>query len=179
LLLLLDCPLQIFLHPPAFSLILGDNLFSVLLRSKLFTAEFPFPFTTFSATVSKATSKSKIAAFFIRFTACIKCKLGHWEHPNSKRPKLKKYEGLIVHDLRRSAIRNMTLAGVPQNVIMAISGHKTIAVFLRYNIVAPKQLHTAMQAVELQQRAELQGQDPKSQRKALKRKEPKRLQGGD
>jgi hypothetical protein len=29
------------------------------------------------------------------------------------------------------------------------SGHKTISVFLRYNIVAPGQLHTAMAAVEL------------------------------
>lgn len=43
----------------------------------------------------------------------------------------------------------MTLAGVPQNVIMAISGHRTISVFLRYNIASPKQLHTAMEAVEL------------------------------
>jgi hypothetical protein len=49
----------------------------------------------------------------------------------------------------------MTLAGVPQNVIMSISGHKTIRVFLRYNIVAPKQLHTAMEAVELWSKKEL------------------------
>jgi hypothetical protein len=62
-------------------------------------------------------------------------------------------EGVLDHNapqvFRRSAIRNMTLAGVPQNVIMGISGHKTISVFLRYNIVAPGQLHTAMEAVEL------------------------------
>jgi hypothetical protein len=43
----------------------------------------------------------------------------------------------------------MTLAGVPQNVIMKISGHKTIGIFLRYNITSPEQLHTAMEAVEL------------------------------
>jgi integrase len=108
-------------------------------------------------------------------TACIKCKLGHWEHPDPKNAKRKQYVGLLVHDLRRSAIRNMTLAGVPQNIAMAISGHKTIAVFLRYNIVAPTQLHTAMQAVELQQRAELQGQE--TEPKELQAKETKQLRG--
>jgi integrase len=81
--------------------------------------------------------------------ACIKCGLGSWEIAEGGK---KRYRGLIVHDFRRSAIRNMTLAGVPQNVIMSISGHKTISVFLRYNIVAPKQLHTAMEAVELMKR---------------------------
>jgi len=85
-------------------------------------------------------------------TACIKCGLGAWElNPDGSK---KRYRGLIVHDFRRSAIRNMTLAGVPQNVIMGISGHKTISVFLRYNIVAPKQLHTAMEAVELMKKSE-------------------------
>ncbi len=69
---------------------------------------------------------------------------------------------LLVHDLRRSAIRNITLAGVPQNVFMAISGHKTIAVFLRHNIIAPKPLHTAMQAAELRRRADLQANEQKS-----------------
>ena len=78
-------------------------------------------------------------------SACIKCGLGHWEIAGKR----KRYRGLIVHDFRRSAIRNMTLAGVPQNVIMGISGHKTTSVFLRYNIVAPGQLHTAMEAVQL------------------------------
>jgi hypothetical protein len=66
----------------------------------------------------------------------------------------KRYRGLIVHDFRRSAIPNMTLAGVPQNVIMSISGHKTISVFLRYNIVAPGQLHTATEAVELMNKSD-------------------------
>jgi integrase len=40
---------------------------------------------------------------------------------------------LCFHDFRHTAITNMRKAGVNISVIMAISGHKTMAMFRRYN----------------------------------------------
>lgn len=76
--------------------------------------------------------------------ACVAVSLGKWRDEKNHDAG---YDGLTLHDLRRSGVRNLRRAKVAEDIAMKISGHRTASVFKRYNIVDSDDLHDAMRSV--------------------------------
>jgi len=58
------------------------------------------------------------------------------------------YGGTLPHDMRRSAVRNFRRSGLSEQEGMALSGHRTTAVYHRYSIISEQDLTDSMERVE-------------------------------
>jgi integrase len=70
--------------------------------------------------------------------------------------------GLLFHDLRRTAARNLRAAGVAEEIIMRIAGWKTSSVFKRYAIVNNADVRAALQKLERARQKPLDHADGRS-----------------
>jgi integrase len=56
--------------------------------------------------------------------------------------------GRILHDFRRTAVRNLELAGVPRSIAMKLTGHLTESVYRRYAIADQRDLRVAVEKLD-------------------------------
>jgi len=75
--------------------------------------------------------------------------LGNFRRSFQRSCKRAGIKGLCFHDFRHTAITNMRKAEVNISIIMAISGHKTMAMFKRYNRIDLNDGKEAMRKLEV------------------------------
>lgn len=72
----------------------------------------------------------------------------------------------LFHDLRRSGIKNLVESGVDQRRAMAISGHRTVSTFHRYQIADLSSLREAMEMASVRAAPPNVGQEQLRRRRA-------------
>jgi hypothetical protein len=92
-------------------------------------------------------------------TACMKLGLGKWTNPKAEIAGQRGCTGVVIHDFRRTAVKNLSDAGVPEKVTTSISAHKTCSVFDQYNIVSVARLAEAVNLVVARHQALLKRLD--------------------
>ncbi len=122
-----------------------------------------FPFGTFPAladVLKRQQAASKLVELaqkqiipwvFHRNGKPIKSFRGSWQSACRKAG----VQGRLVHDLRRTAVRNLERAGVSRSVAMKLTGHKTEAVYRRYAIVSETDLGDGVKKLESLLRTDL------------------------
>lgn len=92
-------------------------------------------------------------------------------------------EGLLLHDLRRTGVRNLRRLGISESVAMKISGHKSSATFRRYDITDEADLREVTKKLDAKQglgqgQAQEQPQG-EGQKSAILSAIPKRAKAGN
>jgi integrase len=114
-----------------------------------------FPFKYHARLEDVLRAQRRLVGLWERDSGCICPSVFHWRgRPLRKLRrswqsacKAAGLQGRLLHDFRRTAVRNLIRAGVQQAIAMKITGHKTDSIFRRYLIVDEELLAQATGAV--------------------------------